>query len=79
VNYYKSLYQTICNTICPDSQYIDTVSSPNVCMLCNYTCITCNKTNCIICQNGYYLDINKIYCISDCPISYYSNSTTGNC
>jgi hypothetical protein len=79
VNYYKSLYHTICDTSCPDSQYIDNTNYPNVCVLCNYTCLTCNITNCLTCQTGFYLDVNKVNCISSCPTSYYSNLTTKKC
>lgn len=79
LSYYKDLNTNTCKISCPDGQYIDAINSPNVCVLCNATCATCNNTVCLTCKNGFYLDISKIHCISYCQIGEYQNTSNGKC
>lgn len=68
MNSYKDLDQNVCASDCPAGQYIDDINSPSVCMRCNATCATCDIDVCKSCNSGFYLDINKIHCVSGCAL-----------
>ena len=74
--YYKEIGATVCNTTCPDSQFIS-VSVPFLCQACSSTCITCatvadNCTTASCPVNLYYLNNS---CLSQCPTGYYADAS----
>ena len=79
LSYYKDLNYNICSKTCPDGQYIDDVNSPNVCVLCNATCATCNNLACLACNIGFNFDSKRIRCISDCQIGEYKDPNNNQC
>lgn len=78
--YYKYIGSTICNTTCPDGQYISSLVT-NLCLACNSICITCYGTaqNCtsMTCQQNYFFLNNT--CLSVCPNNYYADSALWQC
>lgn len=74
--YYKAIGNTVCNTTCPDGQFISS-SVPFFCQPCSPTCITCSVTaeNCSTTScpaNFFYLNNS---CLSACPTGYYPDSS----
>lgn len=80
-----------CTALCGTGYYLDVL----MCRPCNVGCATCTDANaCGTCGNGYtfnatsgtcYCDYtagNHIYlefCLFNCPVAYYKNSTTKRC
>lgn len=78
--YYKHISATICNTTCPDGQFIS-ASIPHFCQLCSSICVTCsevadNCTSSTCAANYFYLD-NE--CLNVCPNNYYPDRSTREC
>jgi proprotein convertase subtilisin/kexin type 5 len=74
--YYKHIGETVCNTTCPDGQFIS-ASIPFLCQKCGSTCVTCSSTadNCTsssCAANLYYLSNS---CLTACPTGYYADSS----
>jgi hypothetical protein len=82
VNYYKYNNQTVCDTFCPDGQYIDDINSAHVCALCDVSCVKCSiiSTNCSFCKsihgivNVFLYQINTYdsQCLTSCPSGYWA-------
>lgn len=78
--YYKYLYEDICNTSCPDGQYISS-SIPFFCQKCSPLCITCSSAadNCTSdnCSANFYYFNNS--CLAQCPDNYFPDINSRLC
>jgi proprotein convertase subtilisin/kexin type 5 len=78
--YYKYIGADKCNTVCPDSQFIDT-AIPNFCQKCAPNCITCVNTSdtCtnVNCSKNYFYLNNS--CLAACPDNYYADLSLRQC
>lgn len=78
--YYKHIGDTVCNTTCPDGQFISG-SIPNFCQPCSSICVTCEATaeNCTssTCAANFFFLSNE--CLSECPNGYYADRSARQC
>ena len=78
--YYKYTKSNICNTTCPDGEFIS-ASIPNYCQICSINCVTCYGTaeNCTssTCAANFYFLNNS--CLAACPDNYYADVTLRQC
>ena len=68
LGYYLNINTTICDTVCPAGQYIDS-NIPYLCVVCGTGCKTCltTSTYCTSCLPTYYLSYNQTSCSKTCP------------
>ncbi len=65
-----------CLDKCPDKYFSNGISCDN----CDPACATCNdKTTCNTCVDGKFHYAVNMSCLSDCPYTYYKNTSTHNC
>jgi len=78
--YYKYIGSDICNTSCPNGQFISS-SVLYLCQACSSICVTCSISaeNCTSsnCSANYYFLNNS--CLSICPDNYYPNPSIRQC
>jgi proprotein convertase subtilisin/kexin type 5 len=78
--YYKYIGSTVCNTTCPDGQYI-AAAVPNLCQPCSSICSTCvgSAENCTsaTCAQNYFFLSNQ--CLINCPNGYYASASVRQC
>lgn len=65
------LYQSRCISSCPDTTYLNQTAA--ACLACTGSCLTCfaNSTNCLSCQNNFFLYTVNNTCVSNCYIGTY--------
>ncbi|KAL4507712.1 hypothetical protein ABPG73_012400, partial [Tetrahymena malaccensis] len=68
----KDYYKQKDETCCPFNQY----GQNDVCQQCPSNCQQCDsQTNCTLCLQTYFLNIDKI-CISACPVKFFGQNGT---
>lgn len=82
-NYYLTIGNSICSTICPTGQFIR-AGFPNECQLCSIQCIACSITsiNCtefFMCSVGFFFFRATNSCLTVCPNGFYADAFTGYC
>ncbi|KAL4493947.1 hypothetical protein ABPG72_021964 [Tetrahymena utriculariae] len=77
---YFQLTSGQCVNNCNTNQYQD--NSSVTCQNCNSNCASCSggaQNNCLSCSGSLFLDLNTNTCVSNCPLSYYKNTTNNQC
>ncbi|KAL4465990.1 hypothetical protein ABPG74_004227 [Tetrahymena malaccensis] len=75
----KYLENGQCNLSCSDHNFPD---SQNICQKCEskfLNCDSCNSSNCLRCDTGYYLNVQTSSCVGTCPKGMYGSSLTQQC
>ncbi|EWS76484.1 zinc finger lsd1 subclass family protein (macronuclear) [Tetrahymena thermophila SB210] len=75
----KYLENGQCQLSCSDHSFPD---SQNICKKCEskfQNCDSCNQSNCLSCNVGYYLDVQTYSCVVNCPKGMYGSNFTKQC
>ncbi|KAL4496784.1 hypothetical protein ABPG73_011750, partial [Tetrahymena malaccensis] len=75
----KYLENGQCNLSCSDHNF---PNSQNICQKCEskfQNCNLCSKSTCLLCNTGYYLDVQTQSCVDTCPNGMYGSSLTKQC
>lgn len=66
-------YSNNCYQTCPNITYLSGIS----CMACVSPCKTCSSVSlCTSCVSGYYYYTSNTSCITECPSTYYGDSSS---
>ncbi|KAL4466559.1 hypothetical protein ABPG72_010610 [Tetrahymena utriculariae] len=76
---YRYLYANECMLICPQGYYKDNLI--NICSPCSVFCSSCidGTSNCDICSQFAYKEIDTGLCISQCKEQYFTNELIKQC